>query len=523
MFLLFCFFFFSFRDDSKIEAPSSSSLLSATTTATSKTPGQINPYTKLPFSTRYYEFYKKRITLPVFEYRADFMRLLNEHQCIVLVGETGSGKTTQIPQWCVEYSTSTGTKGVACTQPRRVAAMSVAQRVSEEMDVTLGEQVGYSIRFEDCSSPYTVLKYMTDGMLLREGMSDPMLDSYQVILLDEAHERTLATDLLMGVLKEVIKQRSDLKLVIMSATLDAGKFQQYFDNAPLMNVPGRTHPVEIFYTPEPERDYLEAAIRTVIQIHMSEEAPGDLLLFLTGQEEIEEACKRIKREMDTLGPDVGELKCIPLYSTLPPNLQQRIFEPAPPNKPNGVGRKVVVSTNIAETSLTIDGVVFVIDPGFAKQKVYNPRIRVESLLVSPISKASAQQRAGRAGRTRPGKCFRLYTEKAYKNEMKDDTYPEILRSNLGSVVLQLKKLGIEDLVHFDFMDPPAPETLMRALELLNYLAALDDDGNLTDLGAIMAEFPLDPQLAKMLIASCNHNCSHEILSITAMLSGKVLK
>ena len=180
--------------------------------------------------------------------------------------------------------------------------------------------------------------------------------------------------------------------------------------------------------------------------------------------------------------------------------------------------KVVVSTNIAETSLTIDGVVFVIDPGFSKQKVYNPRIRVESLLVSPISKASAQQRAGRAGRTKPGKCFRLYTEKAYKNEMQDNTYPEILRSNLGAVVIQLKKLGIDDLVHFDFMDPPAPETLMRALELLNYLAALDDDGNLTELGAIMAEFPLDPQLAKMLIASCEYNCSNEILSVTAMLS-----
>ena len=218
-------------------------------------------------------------------------------------------------------------------------------------------------------------------------------------------------------------------------------------------------------------------------------------------------------------PQVGEMKCIPLYSTLPPNLQQRIFEPPPSRKASGaIGRKVVVSTNIAETSLTIDGVVFVIDPGFSKQKVYNPRIRVESLLVSPISKASAQQRAGRAGRTKPGKCFRLYTEKAYKNEMQDNTYPEILRSNLGAVVIQLKKLGIDDLVHFDFMDPPAPETLMRALELLNYLAALDDDGNLTELGAIMAEFPLDPQLAKMLIASCEYNCSNEILSVTAMLS-----
>lgn len=513
---------------------------------------------------RYQNLYKKRITLPVFEYQADFMRLLSQHQCIVLVGETGSGKTTQIPQWCVDFAVSKGRKGVSCTQPRRVAAMSVAQRVSEEMDVNLGEEVGYSIRFEDCSSAKTLLKYMTDGMLLREAMSDPMLEQYQVILLDEAHERTLATDILMGVLKEVIRQRNDLKLVVMSATLDAGKFQQYFDNAPLMNVPGRTHPVEIFYTPEPERDYLEAAIRTVIQIHMCEEIEGnhqwfrllqngfpfifsqflgDILMFLTGQEEIEEACKRIKREIDNLGSEIGELKCIPLYSTLPPNLQQRIFESAPPPNANGaIGRKVVVSTNIAETSLTIDGVVFVIDPGFAKQKVYNPRIRVESLLVSPISKASAQQRAGRAGRTRPGKCFRLYTENAFKNEMQDNTYPEILRSNLGrtsliyfaiplliydffrglgTVVLQLKKLGIDDLVHFDFMDPPAPETLMRALELLNYLAALDDDGNLTDLGAVMSEFPLDPQLAKMLIASCQHNCSNEILSITAMLSGEM--
>ncbi|XP_070500326.1 putative pre-mRNA-splicing factor ATP-dependent RNA helicase PRP1 [Chironomus tepperi] len=488
-------------------------------TGQTATAGTVNPLNGALYSANYQTLLKKRVLLPVFEYRTDFMRLLAEHQCIVLVGETGSGKTTQIPQWAVDYARSLSAKGVACTQPRRVAAMSVAQRVSEEMDVLLGQEVGYSIRFEDCSSPKTVLKYLTDGMLLREAMSDPMLENYQVILLDEAHERTLATDLLMGVLKEVIKQRGDLKLVIMSATLDAGKFQNYFDNAPLMNVPGRTHPVEIFYTPEPERDYLEAAIRTVIQIHMCEEIEGDVLMFLTGQEEIEEACKRVKREIDNLGPDVGELRCIPLYSTLPPAAQQKIFEPAPPRRANGaIGRKVVISTNIAETSLTIDGVVFVIDPGFAKQKVYNPRIRVESLLVSPISKASAQQRAGRAGRTRPGKCFRLYTEKAYKEEMQDNTYPEILRSNLGTVVLQLKKLGIDDLVHFDFMDPPAPETLMRALELLNYLAALDDDGNLTDLGSVMSEFPLDPQLAKMLIASCSHNCSNEILSITAMLS-----
>jgi len=237
--------------------------------------------------------------------------------------------------------------------------------------------------------------------------------------------------------------------------------------------------------------------------------------------EIEDACRKISREAANLSPkEHGELRCVPLYSTLPPAQQQKIFEAAPGPRFEGgpTGRKVIVATNIAETSLTIDGIVYVIDPGFSKQKVYNPRIRVESLLVSPISKASAQQRAGRAGRTRPGKCFRLYTEKAFKKDLIEQTYPEILRSNLGSVVLQLKKLGIDDLVHFDFMDPPAPETLMRALELLNYLGALDDEGNLTKEGEMMAEFPLDPQLAKMLISSPKHKCSNEILSITAMLS-----
>jgi pre-mRNA-splicing factor ATP-dependent RNA helicase DHX15/PRP43 len=279
----------------------------------------------------------------------------------------------------------------------------------------------------------------------------------------------------------------------------------------------------VFYTQEPEPDYVEAAIRTVLMIHRAEE-PGDILLFLTGEEEIEDACRKIKLEADDLinsDPEsVGPLMCIPLYSSLPPQQQQRIFDPPPKaSSPDGPpGRKVVISTNIAETSLTIDGIVYVVDPGFSKQNVYNPRIRVESLLVSPISKASAQQRAGRAGRTRPGKCFRLYTEKDFMSELEEQTHPEILRSNLANTVLQLVKAGIKDLVKFDYVDAPAPETLMRALELLNYLAALDDDGNLTALGSIMAEFPLDPQLSKMLITSPEFKCSNEILTITAMLS-----
>ncbi|XP_058083127.1 probable pre-mRNA-splicing factor ATP-dependent RNA helicase DEAH2 isoform X4 [Magnolia sinica] len=477
-----------------------------------------------PYSQRYYEILEKRKTLPVWQQKEEFLQVLKESQTLILVGETGSGKTTQIPQFALEAGSHLDKdrrKMVACTQPRRVAAMSVSRRVAEEMDVTIGEEVGYSIRFEDCSGPKTILKYLTDGMLLREAMTDPLLERYRVIILDEAHERTLATDVLFGLLKEVLKNRPDLKLVVMSATLEAEKFRGYFNDAPLMKVPGRLHPVEIFYTQEPERDYLEAAIRTVVQIHMCEPA-GDILVFLTGEEEIEDACRKITKEINNLGDQVGPVKAVPLYSTLPPAMQQKIFEPAPPPlKEDGPpGRKIVVSTNIAETSLTIDGIVYVIDPGFAKQKVYNPRVRVESLLVSPISKASAHQRSGRAGRTQPGKCFRLYTEKSFNNDLQPQTYPEILRSNLANTVLTLKKLGIDDLVHFDFMDPPAPETLMRALEVLNYLGALDDEGNLTKLGEIMSEFPLDPQMSKMLVVSPEFNCSNEILSVSAMLSGR---
>ncbi|KAL9111058.1 MAG: hypothetical protein Q9227_004491 [Pyrenula ochraceoflavens] len=481
-----------------------------------------NPFTGQAFSNRYVSILRTRRGLPVHAQRDEFLQLYQKSQILVFVGETGSGKTTQIPQFVLfDDMPQDQRKMVACTQPRRVAAMSVAQRVAEEMDVTMGEEVGYSIRFEDMTSQKTILKYMTDGMLLREAMNDHTLKRYSTIILDEAHERTLATDVLMALLKDLVLQRPDLKLIIMSATLDAQKFQRYFNDAPLLAVPGRTHPVEIFYTPEPERDYVEAALRTVLQIHATE-AEGDILLFLTGEEEIEDAVRKISLEADEMvrEADAGPLKVYALYGTLPPAQQQRIFEPAPPARKAGgrPGRKCIVATNIAETSLTIDGIVYVVDPGFSKQKIYNPRIRVESLLVSPISKASAQQRAGRAGRTRPGKCFRLYTEGAFKKELIEQTHPEILRSNLSSTVLELKKLGVDDLVHFDLMDPPAPETLMRALEELNYLACLDDDGNLTHLGRLASEFPLDPALAVMLISSPEFYCSNEILSLTALLS-----
>eukprot|EP00978_Attheya_sp_CCMP212_P004713 scaffold10348_cov54-Attheya_sp.AAC.6 len=491
---------------------------------------QVNPWTGKVYSDRYQSILKTRLKLPVYQFKERLLTAVEENQIVVVEGETGSGKTTQIPQFLVEAGyAEQGQTMVACTQPRRVAATSIASRVADEMDVPLGQEVGYTIRFEDMSNHSTVLKFVTDGMLLREAMGDPLLSRYSVIVLDEAHERTLATDVIMGLLMEILPKRKkgspngELKVIVMSATLEAEKFQEYFHGAPLMKVPGRTFPVDIFYAAKPERNYVEAAVRTALQIHQCE-GPGDILIFLTGEQEIEQACEEIRGSAQDLGKDMPELVVYPLYGSLPPQQQKMIFNKAPePRVPGGPpGRKVVVSTNIAETSLTIDGIVYVVDPGFSKQKVYNPRIRVESLLVSPISRASARQRAGRAGRTQPGKCFRLYTEQSFLEDLQETTYPEILRSKMSNVVLTLKKLGIDDLVHFDFMDPPAPETLMRALELLNYIGALDDEGELTEMGKQMSNLPLDPQLAKIIIASPEYGCSEEMLSIVACMSGPQL-
>ncbi|CAI8030442.1 ATP-dependent RNA helicase DHX8 [Geodia barretti] len=401
---------------------------------------------------------------------------------------------------------------LGCTQPRRVAAMSVAKRVSEEFGCRLGQEVGYTIRFEDVTSQETVIKYMTDGMLLRECLIDPDLKQYAVIMLDEAHERTIHTDVLFGLMKNAVKKRPDLKLIVTSATLDAVKFSSYFFEAPIFTIPGRTHPVDVLYTKESESDYLDAALIAVMQIHLTE-PPGDILVFLTGQEEIDTACEILYERMKSLGPEVPQLIILPVYSALPSEMQTRIFDPAPPGT-----RKVVVATNIAETSLTIDGIYYVVDPGFVKQKVYNSKSGLDALVVTPISQAQAKQRAGRAGRTGPGKCYRLYTERAYRDEMLPTAVPEIQRTNLAFVVLSLKAMGINDLLSFDFMDPPPMETLIMAMEQLHSLSALDDEGLLTRLGRRMAEFPLEPQLSKMLIQSVHLGCSEEILTIVSVLS-----
>eukprot|EP00796_Vickermania_ingenoplastis_P005532 gene5532-3990_t len=473
-----------------------------------------NPLTGREYSDRYHKLLKGRKMLPIFAAKERIQKLVQQYQTLLLVGETGSGKTTQVPQFILDMKPE---HLIACTQPRRVAAISVSERVSEEMDVQLGEEVGYTIRFDDKSSPKTRLKYLTDGMLLREAMIDPLLQRYSVIILDEAHERTVSTDILIGTIKQLLPKRPDLRVIVMSATLEEKRFQTYFPEAPLVHISGRMFGVEVYHSRMPEANYVEAAIRTATQIHLYE-GDGDILIFLTGEDEIETVVERLQNgikmaEHSSSNCHHGPVAVFPLYSALPPSQQRLVFQSCPAGT-----RKIVVATNVAETSLTIDGVVFVIDCGFSKQKVFNPKLRVESLLVTPISQASARQRCGRAGRTKPGKCFRLYTMKSFETVLQPNTYPEILRCNLGSIVLHMKKIGIDDLVNFDFVEPPAPETLMRALELLNYLGALDDDGNLTTAGGHMSEFPVDPEMAAMLYHSAEYGCSDDITRICAMLS-----
>jgi len=454
---------------------------------------------------------EQRESLPIYRLKRELMSAISSNQILVVIGETGSGKTTQMTQYLDELGLTK--KGmIGCTQPRRVAAVSVSKRVAEEYGCALGEQVGYSIRFEDVTSKETVIKYMTDGMLMREYLADNDLRRYSALMLDEAHERTIHTDVLFGLLKDLCRRRPDLKIIVTSATLDAEKFSTYFFQCPIFTIPGRTFPVEILYTKEPESDYLDASLITVMQIHLSEPA-GDILVFLTGQEEIDTCCETLYTRMQALGDLAPELIILPVYSALPSEMQSRIFEPAPKGS-----RKCVVATNIAEASLTIDGIYYVVDPGFSKQKAFNAKLGMDSLVVTPISQASARQRAGRAGRTGPGKCYRLYTEHAFKTEMLPTNIPEIQRTNLGNVVLQLKAMGINDLLGFDFMDPPPVATLVGALETLYALGALDEEGLLSRLGRKMAEFPLEPNLSKMLILSVDLGCSEEILTITAMLS-----
>ncbi|KAL7211685.1 hypothetical protein ACSBR2_014524 [Camellia fascicularis] len=474
---------------------------------------------------------KQRQRLPVFRYRTSILYLVETHATTIIVGETGSGKTTQIPQYLKEAGWADGGRVIVCTQPRRLAVQAVASRVAEEMGVKLGEEVGYTIRFEDLTNrDLTRIKFLTDGVLLREMMEDPLLTKYSVIMVDEAHERSISTDILLGLLKKIQRCRPELRLIISSATIEAKSMAAFFHNSKkrrglegeergpktepaILSVEGRGFNVQVFYAEEPVPDYIQAIVSTVMSIH-DQEPMGDILVFLTGQDDIDAAVQLLTEEAQNNGKPSSGLVVLPLYSGLSRADQDLVFSPTPRGK-----RKVVISTNIAETSLTLEGVVYVVDSGFSKQRFYNPISDIENLVVAPISKASARQRAGRAGRVRPGKCYRLYTEEHFVKEMSAEGIPEMQRSNLVSCVIQLKALGIDNILGFDWPASPSPEAMIRALEVLYSLGVLDDDAKLTSpTGFQIAEIPLDPMISKMILASNQLGCSEEIITIAAVLS-----
>ncbi|KAI7748719.1 hypothetical protein M8C21_022259 [Ambrosia artemisiifolia] len=432
--------------------------------------------------------------LPILQFEDKILETVNHNPVIVIIGETGSGKSTQLSQ-ILHRSGYTKAGAIAVTQPRRVAAVSVSRRVAQELDVRLGDEVGYAIRFEDRTSERTCIKYLTDGVLLRESLSDPELKQYSVIILDEAHERSLNTDILMGLMKRLIRLRaSNLKVLVTSATLDGEKVSKFFDDCPILNVPGKLFPVEISYSVEQPKSYIESSLRKAIDIHMNE-PEGDILIFMTGQDDIEKLVSKLEEKIQSL--------------------EVRVFSPPPPNC-----RRFIVATNIAETSLTVDGVVYVIDSGYVKQRQYNPSSGMYSLDVVQISRVQANQRAGRAGRTRPGKCYRLYPLAVYHDNLLEATVPEIQRSSLAGSVLYLKSLDLPDIdiLKFDFLDPPSFESLQDALKQLFLIDAIDENGTITSIGKTMAELPLEPSLARTLIEANEYDCLTQALTVAAMLS-----
>ena len=485
-----------------------------------ETPGIVyNPAAHLSFA-------QQRRRLPIFDDRSSLLYLVEMYGTVVVVGHTGCGKTTQLPQYLHEAGWTGDGHVVACTQPRRVAATSVAERVAEEMGVMIGSTVGYAVRFDDCFDEVaTRIKYMTDGRLIREMMGDPLLTRYSVILVDEAHERSAQTDVLLGLLKKVRRQRPELRLIIASATLEAESFASFFEehvgcdgqptdqSATIVTLRGAgVHPVAWHFTEEPLSDYLAHAIDAVMQIHEAGE-PGDILLFLTGQQEVEAAVAQINERAAARGKrGSSQLQALPMYAGLPSKAQLAAFEP----HPNGF-RKVVVATNIAETSITIDGIVHVVDCGFAKQRFTHPSGE-EALVIAPISQSSARQRAGRAGRSRPGSYYALMTEAAF-GSLALQTPPEMQRCNLASTVLQLKALGVDNVLRFDFLSPPPPQSLASALETLYSLGAIDGTGALTfPRGEAMAMLPLEPQPAAFLLSASAECCEADALTLAALLS-----
>ncbi|RTE72017.1 hypothetical protein BHE90_013572 [Fusarium euwallaceae] len=456
--------------------------------------------------SQYFTMLHDRRELPVSQKREEFLTLYQSEQVLVVVGKTGSGKSTQIPQFVLFDEWASRLK-VACTHPRRIAALSVAKRVAEEMAVPLGEEVGYRIRFGAKMSKKTRLVYMTDGMLLSLAKGDLLFSEYSCVIVDEAHERTMATDILMALLKKAMSIRKNLKVVVMSATLDAAKFQAYFGGAKLLDVPGRTFPVDIRHLPEAVPHYPSAALRTVKHIHNSM-GPGDILVFLTSISEIEQFCSEVRAS-------TYNLETVALYSGVGPEKESLALAKSQPGS-----RKCVVATNVAETSVTIDGIVYVVDTGLVKQAGFNPRAGLHQLYTSTISKAAAGQRAGRAGRTQPGVCFRLYTEETYDDIFLDSAPPGLLTKPLTSEILMLSSIGFEAAGLFDFMDRPHCEVYYHGLEELIKMGFFETSGKITDKGREATKLPVDPVWYNAMVEGRKLGCLVEIVGIAALTAAQ---
>ncbi|XQJ27335.1 pre-mRNA-splicing factor ATP-dependent RNA helicase, putative [Leishmania guyanensis] len=457
-------------------------------------------------------------SLPIHHCKEELLRYIGESAVTVVMGETGSGKTTQLVQYLYQRGYARHGKMIGCTQPRRLAAIGVARRVSDEMGCALGTTVGYSIHLDDTTTADTRVKFMTDGVLLRETVSDPSLDKYSVVMLDEAHERSVDTDVLMGVLKLVLRRRGDLKLIITSATMDIRKFSAFFGNAPCYEIPGQTFPVKIHYSPTPVADYVAEAVFRVCQLHLQMPLVDkqDILVFMTGRADVYGTCELIRRRLTELSPQhLSTLLIMPCLSEAASACSTKIG--VLDATPAGM-RKVVVATNVAETSLTIDGVRYVVDCGFMKTNVYRPSIGMNTLQRYPTSQAQANQRRGRAGRTTDGTCYRLYTEEQYAEEMLPNSVPEIQRSSVDSVVLLLKSIGIHRLREFDFMDAPPAANVRNSMFHLWMLAFLDDTGDITEQGRQALEFPMSPVLARLLLESVKMGCALEVSRVVSMIS-----
>ncbi len=447
--------------------------------------------------------------LPITARKDDIVAAIRAHQVVVIAGETGSGKTTQIPKMCLEAGLGIEAK-IGCTQPRRVAALSISRRIAEELNVAWGREVGCKIRFDDRSSAETYIKLMTDGILLAETQGDPLLSEYNVLIIDEAHERSLNIDFLLGYLKGLLAKRTDLKLIITSATIDTAAFSQAFNNAPIIEVSGRLYPVEVIYAPfdaaseeSGDMTYIDATVNATERV-LCEPGHGDVLIFMPGERDIRETS-------DVLDGRYGrEAEIIPLFGRLSSGDQQRVFAPS-------ARRKIIIATNIAETSLTIPGIRYVIDSGLARISRYNPRTRTKRLPVEPISQSSANQRKGRSGRVQNGICIRLYSEEDFA-ERPPYTQPEILRANLAEVILRMKAFQLGEIETFPFVNPPTPAAISSGYQLLQELGALNEARELTPLGRDLARLPIDPTLGRMLLQSQQEHATRELLIIAAGLS-----